>query len=57
MTREEFHKRYGNHPLGNAFQACEVTTEARELHIYFITAKTTIHLLKHQGELTQAEED
>lgn len=57
MTRDEFKKRYESHPLGHAFKACESAAEYRELHIYFITAKTTIHLLKFQGELTQAEED
>jgi len=27
------------------------------LHIYFIAAKTTIHLLKYQGELTAEDEE
>ena len=57
MTRDEFTKRYANHPLGHAFKACEIAQDWRELHIYFITAKTTIHLLRYQQELTQAEED
>lgn len=57
MTREEFTKRYANHPLGHAFKACEIAQDWRELHIYFITAKATIHLLRYQQELTQAEED
>lgn len=56
MTRNEFQKRYANHPLGNAFKACESTTDYRELHICYITAKTTIHLLKFQGDLTADEE-
>ena len=57
MTHEEFQKRYSNHPMGHAFKACEIAQDFRELHIYYITAKTTVHLLRYQQELTQAEED
>ena len=57
MTREEFDKRYKDHPLGNVFTACEKTNSWKELHTYYITAKATIHLLRYQGELTQPEED
>lgn len=57
MTRDEFQKRYENHPLGQTIRQCESTTDVRNLHIYFIAAKTTIHLLKYQGELTAEEEE
>jgi len=57
MTRNEFRKRYENHPLGQTIRQCESTTDVRNLHIYFIAAKTTIHLLKYQGELTAEDEE
>lgn len=59
MTHDEFNQRFEHHPLGAAFKACRDAQKAdngRNLNIFFITAKTTIHLLKYQDEITEAEE-
>lgn len=55
MTRKEFDRRFGNHPLGGFFKAVEEVTEWRQVHICFISVKTTIHLLEYQGDLTKDE--
>jgi len=57
MTRDELNERYSLHPLGHAMKACETATTWQTLHIYFITAKATIFLLRYQNELTQEDED
>lgn len=52
MTREEFEKRYSEHPVGWTFRAFEETKSWRKRHIYFIMLEAMIHLLTFQEELT-----